>query len=154
MAPFHDRNQCDFHVPIESNSGQLDYPPLSEPDFDHPTSFASLFRDVRQTQLSLWTFTGSALLTYFWRKSFRFRSLPLAWAALAATTFVSIILLWVVVGAHVFHKFHWLDITRHQRTRHRSPAPVKHRRRETKAAKYWRKTISSQRSRAVSSGRN
>jgi len=63
----------------------------------------SLFRDLCQTQLSLWTFTVSTLLTYFWQKRVHVRSVVFAVFALALTAFMSGILAAVVVAAHLFN---------------------------------------------------
>jgi len=63
----------------------------------------SLFRDLCQTQLSLWTFAVSTLLTYFWQKRVHVRSVLFAVVVMGVTTFVSGVLAAVVVGAHVFN---------------------------------------------------
>jgi len=63
----------------------------------------SLFRDLCQTQLSLWTFTVSTLLTYFWQKRVHFRTILFVIFALALTSFMSGILATVVIAAHLFN---------------------------------------------------
>jgi hypothetical protein len=63
----------------------------------------SLFRDLVQTQLSLWTFTVSTLLTYFWQKRVHLRSVLFAVCALSLTGFLSWVLATVVTLAHLFN---------------------------------------------------
>jgi len=63
----------------------------------------SLFRDLCQTQLSLWTFAVSTLLTYFWQKRVHVRSVAFAACAVSLTIFMSGILAAVVVAAHLFN---------------------------------------------------
>jgi len=63
----------------------------------------SLFRDLCQTQLSLWTFTASTLLTYFWQKRIHVRSVLFALCALSLTGFLSGVLATVVTVAHLFN---------------------------------------------------
>jgi hypothetical protein len=63
----------------------------------------SLFRDLVQTQLSLWTFTVSTLLTYFWQKRVHPRSVIFAFVAVGVTFLVSGVLATVVMAAHLFN---------------------------------------------------
>jgi len=63
----------------------------------------SLFRDLCQTQLSLWTFTVSTLLTYFWQKRVNVRSVVFAGCALTVSIFMSGLLMAVVMAAHLFN---------------------------------------------------
>jgi len=63
----------------------------------------SLFRDLCQTQLSLWTFTVSTLLTYFWQKRVHFRSVLFALFAVGVTFLMSGVLATVVMAAHLFN---------------------------------------------------
>jgi len=63
----------------------------------------SLFRDLCQTQLSLWTFAVSTLLTYFWQKRVHLRSVAFAGCAFGLTLFMSGLLGAVVVAAHLFN---------------------------------------------------
>jgi hypothetical protein len=70
---------------------------------DRPLEKQSLFRDLCQTQLSLWTFAASTLLTYFWQKRVGVRSILFASCALGLLGFLSGVLASVVTLAHLFN---------------------------------------------------
>lgn len=70
---------------------------------DNAADKQSLFRDLCQTQLSLWTFTVSTLLTYFWQKRVHLRSVAFAIFAIGLTFFMSGMLAMVVMAAHLFN---------------------------------------------------